>query len=279
MRQLILLLVLGVALATACDEEREAPRSDWGYRYFPLALDQEWQYAMDSITLRPDISGIRFDSVRLSVREVLVDTLRDLEGKLWYRGERYDRPSDTVEWRFRQTFLLSRDEQRAFRQEDNLEFVKLIFPPESGEQWSGNRAFDPNRVFVVGGQDLRIFNVGTLPWTYEYLTVDQTETIEGGIYDSVAVVQAANSDEAFSRRYATEMYARDQGLIYREMEVFQTNCEACCFFEIQVVDGDTFSVAVANRVVNGVDTTIACADLPWRERAERGFVIRQWLVE
>ncbi|MEZ4985515.1 MAG: hypothetical protein R2795_10835 [Saprospiraceae bacterium] len=238
-------------LFTSCEEEVAAPTEDWGYRYFPTAIGMEWQYALDSIVLRPIPGGVLYDSVRLYARETLVDTIRDLEGQLWYRGERYDRRVDSTQWRFSQTFLLRSDVRRAYRQEDNLTFVKMVFPPDRLQRWDGHVAFDAFREIEVAGQPIQIF----ADWDYRYTDLHQAGTIMQTSYDSLTTVQGADYENLLNRRLSLETYAPGIGLVYRELEVFETQCQLCC-------NGET-----------GV-----CIDLPWREKAEAGFIIRQWLL-
>lgn len=250
--------IVGVALCSsslfflACEEETAPPRADKGYDYYPLSVGQEWLYRMDSIVLRPQVGGIFYDSIFLDVRETLVDTLRDLEDQLWYRGERYDRRVDSTQWRFRQTFLLRRDEGRALRREDNLEFVKMVFPLRNDQNWDGHGAFDQYREIEVGGQPIEIF----ADWNYRYLQLGAPASYGDQTYDQVTVIEGADYENLLNRRLAVEAYAQDIGLIYREMEVFETQCQVCC-------GGDTGT----------------CLDLPWTEKAEGGFILRQWLVQ
>ncbi len=244
-------IVALLLLVASCKEEVATPRDDGSHAYYPLAVGMEWDYMLDSIVLRPSVGGVVYDSVRLEAHEVLRDTLRDLAGNLWYRGERYDRRADSTEWRFSQTFLLRRDAQRAYRREDNLEFVKLVFPITTRQRWDGHVAFDANRFIEVAGQPISLFS----EWDYRYTSVDAPDVVGLVSFDSVAVVQAVDFENLLSRRYAVEKYAAGTGLVYREMEIFETQCRTCC---------------------NG--QTDICLDLPWRQKAEAGFIIKQWLV-
>lgn len=246
------LLLFAILLFSNCEDEIATPRVDRGYDYFPLELGTEWNYLMDSIVLRPQIGSIFYDSVRLAVRETLVDTLRDLENNLWYRGERYDRRADSTNWRFRQTFLLRTDEERAYRREDNLEFIKMVFPLRDDQNWDGHVAFDAFREIEVAGQPIQIY----VDWNYRYLGIDEAGTIVDNSYDQLTTVEGADYENLLNRRLAIERYAKGIGLVYRELEIFETQCQQCC-------SGDTG----------------ACLDLPWREKAEGGFIIKQWLVE
>ena len=75
-------------------------------------------------------------------------------------------------------------------------------------------------------------------------------------YDDVSLVEGADYENLLNRRLSLEAYARGIGLVYRELEVFETQCQICC-------GGDTGT----------------CLDLSWREKAEGGFIIRQWLQQ
>ena len=249
---LTLLAIGAIVLTSACNEETAEPRTDRGYDYFPLSIGQEQLFLMDSIVLRPEVGGIFFDSVRIEVREVLVDTLRDQENQLWYRGERYDRHIDSLNWRFRQSFLVGRDDSRALRQDDNLEFVKLVFPLRSDQNWDGHVGFDQYREIEVGGQPVQVF----ADWDYRYLQIGEPAAFGDQTYDDVSLVEGADYENLLNRRLSLEAYARGIGLVYRELEVFETQCQICC-------GGDTGT----------------CLDLSWREKAEGGFIIRQWLQQ
>ncbi len=267
-----ILLTITLLIIWACNEETAKPRAEWGYDYFPLEIGMVWNYEMDSITFRPQVGGVLHDSVHLLVRETLVDTLRDLENKLWYRGERYDRYSDSLPWRFRQTFLLYRDRRKAIRREDNLEFVKMTFPVEQYKNWDGHVAFDENKPIEVAGESMIIYQ----GWDYVYEYVDENETIHNRSYDSLCLINSVDSEieieeehpdiegqavEAFNRRFAVEKYARGIGLVYREMEVMdRANCPL--WFDHP-------------------DTLIekSWCITPWNEAVDAGFIIRQWLVE
>ncbi|RMF03495.1 MAG: hypothetical protein D6772_02075 [Bacteroidetes bacterium] len=278
-RSSIYLLWFGLLLwvVWACEKESLLPRAELpGSSYFPTELGAETFYRLDSIVLRPEVGGIRYDSVLLEVREVLADTLRDLEGKLWYRGERYDRRLGSTDWRFRQSFLLRRERERAYRSEDNLEFVKLVFPARVNTRWDGNRAFDDNRFFSIGGERIQLFQA----WNYRYLSLDEAGQVGEITYDSLLVVEGVDYDEGYNRRYYRETYAARVGLVAREMEVFDTQCRDCCFNQEQVDEnGNPVVVVVARRQVDGRDTLINCVDLPWNEKAEGGLLLKQWRIE
>lgn len=239
-----------IFLLASCTPETDELKIAPGYNYFPLAVGQAWEYEVDSIVLRPEVGGIHYDSLHFYTREVLVDTFRDGGGLRWFRAERYERAHDSLPWQYRATFALSRNDQQAFRREDNLDFIKLVFPPRPDDDWNGNARFDPLRLISVGGEFIALFK----GWSYRYEQVHSPANINGIAYDSTLSVVAADYENLIERRYAAETYAAGIGLVYREIEAFDTQCRLCCN-----------------------NNTSQCLDLPWRNKAEKGFILRQRL--
>ncbi|HQU60246.1 MAG TPA: hypothetical protein PLU64_13665 [Saprospiraceae bacterium] len=256
MRQLLLLPVLAamaIILFACSNREVEDITIDYGYDYFPLEVGRFWVYQADSITYDPALGGTAIDSFRTFIREVVADTLLDNTGAVLYRIERYERQADTLPWQIRKVFTLSRDEQRAYRTEDNLRFIKLTFPLRTGQSWNGNVFFDPFTKVLVKGESIEMFK----SWDYKILTQGEPLQLGGLHFDEVATVQNADSrNNAIEFRVATEQYAKGVGLVSRYLDILDTECRVCC---------------------NG-DTGDECQALPWEERAEKGFRLYQQLI-
>ncbi len=247
------LLLCGLLLSAGCTEEVEPPVDlTADLAYFPLELNQPLFYQLDSIVLFNTTSGIVYDTARLEVRETLVESFIAADGTETYRGERWDRPLAGGEWRFRQTYTLSRSNTAAFRSEDNLTFTKLTFPFREGKQWDGHLAFDDRREFVVGGEFLDIF----FGWAYEYVAIATPVTLTSGLtFAESILIRQAETDNLIDRRAAFERYAPGVGLIERFIDARHTQCRVCC----------------------GNDTG-ACLDLSWDDKSEKGFILRQTLL-
>ncbi|MEL6865958.1 MAG: hypothetical protein AAFP19_16145, partial [Bacteroidota bacterium] len=67
----------------------------------------------------------------------------------------------------------------------------------------------------------------------------------GMMFDSVATIYQADNENAIELRYSIEKYARNIGLVYREMRILDTQ---------------------------------AIVDDPWEEKAQKGFIIRQQIT-
>lgn len=249
----LLLCLLFLLLGCGEDEDPLPPLdTKVAEKYFPLSLGQTRIYAVDSILLLQTVTGTVYDTALLNAREVLVDTFTAPDGRLWFRGERYekDRSSPDSDYRIVSTYALSSDGYIAYRQEDNLAFTKLTSPLESTNSWEGNQ-FSEFRQFSVGAEFLDIY----AGWLYTYSDSASTWEVNGNMYQDIAMVEQANVNNLIDYRRAYEVYAPEVGLIESFVDARHTQCVVCC-------NGDT----------------APCFDLSWGEKAEKGFILRQQLL-
>lgn len=248
-----LALLAAALLLSACDKrEIEELEIDFGYEYYPLAIGRSWTYQMDSVIYQPGIGRVEKNSSRSYLRETIVDTTTTLAGELQYIVERYYRPDEQSPWQIAKVFTRSRSETQALETEDNLRFIKMLFPLERGQTWDGHRYFDWTREFPVGNEFVVIYS----DWEYAVTETDQTTELNGKPYQSVVTIQQANyTEDVIELRVAREKYARNIGLIYREWFIADSQCDYCCR---------------GNRS--------QCAAVPWEDRAEQGFYLQQTLL-
>ncbi|GJM32453.1 MAG: hypothetical protein DHS20C18_14540 [Saprospiraceae bacterium] len=244
-------ILLVLLLNNACKEEL-APASDFGYEYYPLDIGRYWEYRQDTVIFDPDIGMVRKDSSSSFVREEIVDTLRDNTGALLYRLEHYERAADSLPWQINGVYTLGRNEQQAIRTEDNLRFIKLVFPPNIFKQWNGNASFDEFLEVSVAGESVEMFK----GWSYSITNSDTTLQLGDFSFDKVVKVQPSDYESFIELRSVQEYYAPEVGLVYRELWILDTQCEYCCNF-----NGDL------------------CDMFSWDEKAEAGFILRQQLID
>lgn len=91
--------------------------------------------------------------------------------------------------------------------EEDIRFTKLIFPVKEDAVWNGNA----NNT------------LGKLDYKYNYF--DNSETINSVLFEKVLLVEQKDdkSKNAIHRQYYIEKYARDFGLIYREIKDLYSN--------------------------------------------------------
>lgn len=249
------LLVLPTVLLTytGCEEEVLEPRDiSAELAYFPLVVGQTDFFRLDSIVLFNTVGGVVYDTARLEVREVLVDTFRTADGSLWYRGERSERNLGETAWRPALTFELSLQNNQIIRREDNLPFIKMVFPLREGKRWDGNVGFDEFRQIPAGGELLDVF----AGWDYRYGPIGVARDTLNLTFTESLLVEQADIDNLIDYRSAYERYAPGVGLIERLLDARHTQCRVCC-------NGDTQT----------------CFDLDWDQKAEKGFIVYQRRLE
>lgn len=249
MRRAIFLPVFCLVLA-ACGRETEPPNppdTAAQQAWFPLEIGQVSEFAVDSVVFD---FGLR-DSSRTFVREVVTDTFRDNTGRLAFKIERFERKDDTTAWQIRHVWSASRTAGEAIRTEDNLRFRPLVFPLDTRTGWDGHAFLDKNLEIEVAGERLRPFG----NWFFEVDSVDVPGVVGNFAFDSLLVVTETDSDNLFERRFSRAKYAHNVGLVWREQWILDS------------------------QYCNQIPPPADCATKPWVEKAEKGYILRQTIID
>jgi hypothetical protein len=92
--------------------------------------------------------------------------------------------------------------------ESNQRYVKLVFPVLSRTTWNGN-AQNAN-----GSQ------------TYQFQAVDQPANIGTLHFDSTVVVLQRDETDLLNRRFYTEIYAKNVGMVFKKvLDVYDTKID------------------------------------------------------
>ncbi|MBL4652727.1 MAG: hypothetical protein JKY53_07655 [Flavobacteriales bacterium] len=193
-----ILILLSVIFFAACRKDKEVSTIDLGTDYFPREVGSWIIYDVDSIIHddNDDQQGF-IDTVSYLLKEIIESEFTDTTGVLNQRIERYVKMSDTTDWVILDVWSSLVNKSRAEQVEENIKFIKLVFPPQNGDSWNGN-AYN-----TLGEQD------------YEYTSVDVTETINDVALDSVLTIEQLNDVNIIEREYAEEKYARGVGRVSR----------------------------------------------------------------
>lgn len=240
------LLLLTLA-SFACEKEAvEAVRLDYGYEFYPLAIGHTWTYEADSVIYDPVPGGTLIDTVHFFIRETITDTLRDNAGELNYRILYSEKRMEEAPWTPVNVYTAQLQQTRALRSEQNLTFIKLVFPITVGDRWEGNAFVDPLTVIRVAEEPIAVFK----DWSGHRL-LDRLDvySLEGTDYSDVIEVELTNADNGFELRKGKEFYAKNVGLIYQELMILNTQCSPA-----------------------------ACGGDPWTSKAEEGFILRKKLI-
>ena len=194
MRYFIIYIVLFVTLL-GCKKD-PATIVDLGYDYYPIQEGHWVIYNVDSIVYNDFTNSV--DTFQYQIKELIVSTYQDAEGRNTQRIERYKR-INSGPWIIKDVWSSNLTSTTAERVEENTRYVKLAFPAKIGMSWDGNVA-----------------NVIS-EWEYLYTTYDEAASVGLLSFDSVLTVLQRDQDlGALEKDYFVEMYAKNIGLIYKE---------------------------------------------------------------
>jgi hypothetical protein len=173
-----------------------------GKNYYPIDAGRFIVYQVDSTVF----TEIPRDTIHFQyqIKERIADSFTDDQGQAAIRLERFIKrfdPTKTFDaqpWTIKDVYVIRADDRRVERQEDNIRFVKLIFPIQVNAAWNGNVAN------TLGEQ------------IYVYDTIEMPEVINQIQLDKVLKVRQLESVNLIEAEIATEKYAKDLGLVYKE---------------------------------------------------------------
>jgi hypothetical protein len=203
------------ALFTGCGDDGSVPR-DAGYAYFPLKKGIFQVYSVNEIHYTaialPDTSDYEL------MMEV-ADSFPGPEGYT-YVIVRSRRSAASDPWTMLDTWSARKTDTRVIVSEGNTPFVKIIFPPSPGTRWNGN-------VFNTLGDD-----------EYELKDPDRPAEVNGMTFEkTLTVEQEQNEDLIVFNDQRSEIYARDVGLIYRDIRQLSYCTEDACLGQQKIDNG------------------------------------------
>lgn len=228
----------------ACENEIEVLEDvDDNENFYPLELGKYWVYQMDSIIF--DNEGRDRYETTSFIREEIVEILNPDELPRYVIEVSYKNNID-AEWSFLKNWSVYVEDNKLIRNEDNLRFIKLIYPITTGVSWDGNSFIDSRTEVLVSGEALAMFKNY---WDYKFLDRQESELIGIQTYDDVLTIQQSDDENDLEIRISNEKYAKDVGMISRHLQILDTQCTSDC---------------------DGFD---------WVDKAHYGFILDQTLIE
>jgi hypothetical protein len=249
----VVLLALCIPVFMACPSEIGEFDIDFGYEFYPIDKGYYWEYKVDSV-IYTDL-GATVDSTTSFIREDIVEQFVDQTNDTIYRIERRFKTDASAEGYPTDEWATSVNESLVTRTEENLKYIKLVFPLDDDTSWEGNAFINENTIINVAGESLVLF----IEWDYKVLSRNAEEIIGGITYSDVITVQNADNfnpdlpvseQNKLERRVVIEKYAKDIGLIYKRHMILDTQC-----------------------------LTEECETTPWEEKAEKGYIMEMTLVD
>jgi hypothetical protein len=189
----ILILLLSV-LVVACKTENEVV--DLGYNYFPTHVGATWVYHVDSFGYDDNSGTTKIDTFAYEYKEQITGVYIDVNGKTAQIVDRFYKMADTMPWQKVNSSQILRTELNAQKVQENVRYVKLVFPLEKYKKWDGN-------LYNSLGEEF-----------YECTSFDEAATVGNIPYSQTLTVQQVDELNAIEEIKRTEIYARNIGLVY-----------------------------------------------------------------
>jgi hypothetical protein len=206
MRYFLFSLIL---IFISCDGELlPADVDELGFEYYPLNVGEQRIYQLKAIDYK--ISGN--DTLDVLLRETTFDSTVNSDQSITYSVLREIKPSDTSEWLTDSLWTIRKTDDQLVRQENNIPFVKLVFPVNEGISWNIN-AFN---------------NKGEQEVFYTFDGTESDSLVKVIIEDIPANIVNQNQQD--------EIYARGVGLVSKNTIIYNF-CTVDCDSSGQINSG------------------------------------------
>jgi len=203
----------------ACNRIDENGFKTFGYEYFPLKTGNFNIYNVtDSIF---SLSDPRATVKNYQVMELVADTFTDMNKDKVFQIERYSRQDSLTSWNLdsvwtsRLMFAPGRQAyNKAVKTENNIAFVKLVFPVSNNLKWNGNQLNAQNPPDSI--------NQNNIYGTYKMVNVNKKYLK----YDSTLFVIQNNDTVPNNQKWEkkTERYATNIGMIEKQKVYVEFDC-------------------------------------------------------
>lgn len=210
------LFVSALLVLAGCKQDVDTTKlSPYLYDYNPVNVGHTVIYDVDSVRfnyLQGDTQHA--DTFHYQLKVVVQDTFMDVNGKVNYRMETWKRTDTTQPFVIDHAWYCFTTRNTFEIVENDLHFVKFVFPPVIGVNWQGNEYLPANDTVADTYQPYS-------GWTYTFTSVNASSIVNNQRFDSTAVVTEINTEptDKVYGALSRNTYARHIGLIYREWEI------------------------------------------------------------
>lgn len=182
-----------------------------GYDYAPTTIGKYVVYDVDSTIYDDFHHDTTYSKYR--IKEHLAEAITDNQGRPAIKLIRYIKKYnplvsyDNMSWTIKDVWNYTKTKTTLEVVEEDVRFTKLAFPANQDATWDGNA------------------NNTIGEWDYTYIYINNAETINGTAFDNVLYVQQKDdkSKNAIHRQFYIEKYAKNIGLVYREIKDLYSN--------------------------------------------------------
>lgn len=225
------------------------------YDYFPIESGRYKTYQIDSTVYDEYNCSVVVNSFQ--IKEVTGALSTDGEGDPFYYVNRYFRKDSSDSWALLGIWTEKIEDNQVQRVEDNQRTIKLVFPVKNERRWDGIVYIRRDTLVSLRGGVIDMYK----DWDDFLITeVGETfvDTVSNTLYSDALLVTQVDKTNNIERRFSKEVYAKDIGLVYKEMWILDTQCRINC---------------------SGVGDIATCIYTPWKDKAEKGFIVTQSLID
>ncbi|MDQ3393578.1 MAG: hypothetical protein M3512_05630 [Bacteroidota bacterium] len=204
----------------SCSTENAAPNDNrLGFAFFPLKGGQYNIYAVEKTSYK--ITG-EIETTNYLLKEAVADSFLNETNTYTYLLHRSIKLNGN-DWRLDSVWSARKTNHQAIIVENNIPYVKLIFPFSEKATWDGNR----------------LNTQVEEPYIME--NINQPITLNNQTFDkAVTIVQKDNEDSIIFLERRKEIYAQDIGLIYKESAAIKYCAQVHCIGKGQIDLGELF---------------------------------------
>lgn len=178
----------------ACNKTIEPDDKRLGYVYFPLEIGNYVVYEVDE----KNYTILDSNRVFYQLKEVVTDTFTNLSGQKQFVLERYRRNNDLENWQIDSVWSALRTGSQAIKFENNIPYVKLVFPVERNSIWNGNAYND---------KDEQNYRIADFRKSRVFGDISLLNTIK---------VQMFNDSSLVTQLKREEVFAENIGMVFME---------------------------------------------------------------
>jgi hypothetical protein len=183
-------------LIFACKKDKEVVNVDLGYNYFPSKKGTYVIYQVDSFFYNDFTFTI--DTFQFQIKEKITENFDDLSKRSTQRIERFYRQNSSQDWLIKDVWFANRTSNTAEKVEENIRFVKIVFPLKKDLSWDGNRFNN------LGEQN------------YSLTKINEAFKLGSLSFDSTIYISQAADSNLIEKKLAYEIYAKNVGLVFKK---------------------------------------------------------------